>query len=60
VDLQVPFLQADSFTPGLNYFQSKVLSHFHTLAQMRTLNNSLQDVNSFASGTLLSIKQLTI
>ena len=42
----------------------KVLCHFHTLAQMRTLNNSLQDVNSFASeftsGILLSIKQLTI
>ncbi len=29
VDLQVPFLQADSFTPGFNYFQSKVLCHFH-------------------------------
>ena len=52
------------FHARFKLFQSKVLSHFHTLAQMRTLNNSLQDVNSFASlftsGILLSIKQLTI
>jgi hypothetical protein len=40
------------------------IKSFMPFSQMRTLNNSLQDVNSFASeftsGILLSIKQLTI